>query len=101
MLDSTGCESVHSVAVANLCRSCSQDFGSVAAFDFHKRGTHEYTLSEGLRMDPPREDGRRCLTVREMETVKRTDGVPALTVNSRGQWSLTSSIEYGKSRKED
>lgn len=50
----------------NLCRSCSQDFGSVELFDRHRVGVHAYTYSEGLRLEPPREDGRRCLSVPEM-----------------------------------
>lgn len=52
--------------VANLCRSCGQDFAYVGGFDDHRVGEHDYTLSEGLRMDPPREDGRRCLSESEM-----------------------------------
>jgi hypothetical protein len=39
----------------------------VKLFDWHRVGVHEYTYSEGLKMDPMREDGRRCLTVSEME----------------------------------
>jgi len=39
----------------------------VRAFDAHRVGVHAYTYSEGLKMDPMREDGRRCLTVAEME----------------------------------
>lgn len=50
----------------NLCRSCGEDFASVDLFDRHRVGLHAYTLSEGLRLDPPREDGRRCLDVLEM-----------------------------------
>lgn len=50
----------------NLCRSCGLDFTSVRDFDSHRVGVHEYTYWEGLRMDPPREDGRRCLTIEEM-----------------------------------
>lgn len=51
----------------NGCRACGQDLGSLSAFDAHRRGTHDYTFVEGLRMDPPREDGRRCLDVDELE----------------------------------
>lgn len=53
----------------NLCRACGEDFSSVEGFDAHRVGTHEYTHPEGLRMDPPREDGRRCLSVSELEAL--------------------------------
>jgi hypothetical protein len=51
----------------NLCRACGLDFGSVSGFDAHQVGRHEYTFAEGMRMDPPREDGRRCLDTEELE----------------------------------
>jgi hypothetical protein len=51
----------------NLCRACGEDFGSVSAFDAHRTGRHEYALAAGLRMDPPRDDGRCCLDVTELE----------------------------------
>lgn len=51
----------------NVCRSCETDFATVAAFDDHRVGTHDYTYSEGAKMDPPREDGRRCLKRKERE----------------------------------
>jgi hypothetical protein len=66
----------------NLCRGCGQDFGSVKAFDAHRVGVHAYTYTEGLAMDPPREDGRRCLSVEEMEAAQ-------FVRNSRGRWSLS------------
>ena len=50
----------------NLCRECDLDFTSVRDFDSHRVGVHAYTYSEGLKMDPIREDGRRCLTTVEM-----------------------------------
>ena len=50
----------------NLCRSCGQDFNSVKLFDQHRVGVHDYTYNEGLKLDPPREDGRRCLDTDEM-----------------------------------
>lgn len=50
----------------NLCRACGQDFSSVEAFDRHRVGTHGYTLDEGLLGDPPRSDGRRCLSIEQM-----------------------------------
>jgi len=48
------------------CRSCRQDFSGTKMFDRHRVGVHEYTFAEGLEMDPPREDGRRCLDADEM-----------------------------------
>lgn len=49
----------------NLCRSCHQDFASVE-FERHRVGVHAYTYSDGVKMDPIREDGRRCLSAAEM-----------------------------------
>jgi hypothetical protein len=51
----------------NLCSACGQDFGSISGFDSHRVGKHAHTTTEGLRMDPPREDGRRCLATWELE----------------------------------
>lgn len=50
----------------NYCTACKQDFGSVSGFDAHRVGKHAYTYSEGIQMEPMREDGRRCLTSTEM-----------------------------------
>jgi hypothetical protein len=50
----------------NLCRSCNKDFGSVSAFDAHRVGKHAYTYSEGVKMEPMKEDGRRCLATWEL-----------------------------------
>ena len=50
----------------NYCTNCRHDFASVAAFDRHRVGRHLYSYSEGLRLDPAREDGRRCLHQTEM-----------------------------------
>jgi len=76
----------------NLCTTCNQDFGSVTAFDTHRVGVHEYTYSEGLRMEPMREDGRRCLTIDEMATLTDKKGSPVFTKNARGAWSLTRTL---------
>lgn len=64
----------------NQCGACGEDFTGVTLFDAHRVGKHAYTFAEGARMDPPREDGRRCLAVAEMEERgwKR---------NARGRWS--------------
>ena len=51
---------------SNGCSSCGEDFGSVTAFDGHRVGKHGYTYSEGVKMEPMREDGRRCLTRSEL-----------------------------------
>jgi hypothetical protein len=68
----------------NLCTSCNQDFSSVRAFDSHRTGRHAYTSTEGLRMNPPREDGRRCLAAHEMHIS------PRFSLDVRGRWTLTS-----------
>ena len=64
----------------NLCSACGEDFGGIGAFDAHRVGKHAYDFSEGLKMDPPREDGRRCLDVDEMEQ-------QGFVRNARGSWS--------------
>lgn len=46
----------------NLCRGCGEDFGSVGAFDAHRVGVFDYTFEQGLALDPPVENGRRCLS---------------------------------------
>jgi hypothetical protein len=63
----------------NLCRACGEDFGSVSAFDAHRTGTHEYALAKGFRMEPPRDDGRRCLEADELERA-------GWHRDSRGRW---------------
>ena len=50
----------------NGCRACREDFASVGLFDAHRVGVHAYTYSEGVKMEPMREDGRRCLDAEEM-----------------------------------
>lgn len=70
----------------NLCRSCGQDFGSVSAFDRHRVGKHAYTFSEGLRMDPPHEEGRRCLDASEMRAA-------GMELDPRGRWRIPSDPE--------
>jgi hypothetical protein len=71
----------------NYCVSpdgCGHDFATVRAFDMHRVGKHAYTYSEGARMDPPREDGRRCLTVDEML-------VKGWRQDTYGRWRLPAS----------
>lgn len=52
--------------VLSYCTSCGRDFSGDTMFDRHRVGVHDYTFAEGLRMDPPKEDGRRCLDPEEM-----------------------------------
>jgi hypothetical protein len=75
----------------NLCRACGEDFGSVNAFDAHRVGTHAYTSTGGLTMTPPRDDGRRCLAVWEMET-------RGFVRNAREAWSLSRDLERARGR---
>lgn len=49
-----------------FCSDCREHFGSTGAFDEHRIGSCAYTYAEGLDMDPPREDGRRCLDPTEL-----------------------------------
>jgi hypothetical protein len=65
----------------NLCTTCKADFASVSAFDKHRVGKHAYTYLEGIKMDPPREDGRRCLDSDEM--LER-----GMELDSRGRWAI-------------
>jgi hypothetical protein len=74
-------ETAASLAAVNLCRACDTDFASVAAFDAHRIGKHAYTITEGLRLDPPLEDGRRCLDADEFEEA-------GLALDGRGRWHL-------------
>ena len=86
----------------NLCRKgasvgCGEDFGFVSAFDSHRVGRHDYTYSEGAAMDPPRDDGRRCLSAREMENLRAKDGVlPVFERNKSGAWSLSRSLRFAR-----
>jgi len=65
----------------NLCRSCGCGFASVSAFDRHRVGVYVYTHAQGLELDPPREDGRRCLDAGEMLEAGMAPDV-------RGRWSI-------------
>jgi hypothetical protein len=64
---------------ANWCSACGQDFTSVELFDRHRVGVHAYTYTEGLKLDPPAEDGRRCLVIEEMQANGWTE-------DARGRW---------------
>ncbi len=67
------------------CASCGLFFSGTSSFDQHRTGVHAYTLSEGLRMEPPREDGRRCLHVSEM------GGAAGMELDDRGRWRIIAS----------
>jgi len=68
------------------CAACGLFFSGTSSFDAHRAGTHAYTLSEGLRLDPPREDGRRCLHVSEM-------GAAGMELDTRGRWRVKASAK--------
>jgi hypothetical protein len=67
--------------ILNFCASCETDFASVGAFDRHRIGVHAYTFQEGQRLDPPREDGRRCMSASEMQAA-------GMEVDPRGRWRI-------------
>ena len=71
---------LQAVTTVNLCRSCGKDFSGLEGFDRHRVGVHAYTYSEGLKLDPPREDGRRCLTTDEL----LEDG--GWATDAKGRW---------------
>jgi hypothetical protein len=73
----------------NLCRSCEQDFSSVRAFDKHRVGVHAFTYSEGLALDPPREDGRRCLRTDELEDA-------GFRLTASGRWELAAEADRAR-----
>jgi len=64
---------------ANGCSGCGQDFTSTSLFDRHRAGVYEYTLEQGLKLEPPLEDGRRCLDSDEMKA-------KGWELNDRGRW---------------
>jgi hypothetical protein len=59
----------------NGCSACRTDFASVAAFDKHRTGKHEYDFD----FDHP--DGRRCLAPDEMLAA-------GMELDPRGRWRL-------------
>lgn len=66
------------------CSLCGLSFAGTSAFDRHRVGKHAYTYSEGLRMEPLREDGRRCLHVSEMDEA-------GMEQDARGRWRVIAS----------
>ena len=75
----------------NVCGPCGLDFSSVRAFDAHRVGKHAFTYIEGLRMNPPREDGRRCLRVDELHAA-------GFAQNTRGRWGLVAHMDRAHQR---
>jgi len=75
----------------NYCVSCGVDFASIKAFDKHRVGVHEYLFSEGLRMDPPRENGRRCLDESELPAA-------GMERDEHGCWRLAANAEHARRR---
>lgn len=69
----------------NLCSPCGRDFASVGAFDRHRVGRHAYSFTQGLQLEPPREDGRRCLDLEEMSA-------RGFERDRRGRWRDPKSI---------
>lgn len=69
----------------NQCALCFRDFASPSAFSKHKSGVHAYTYSEGLKLDPPRENGRRCLDTDEM-------ACKGFVQNTYGRWTLAATL---------
>ena len=61
------------------CFGCRQDSTSLGLFDRHRVGVYEYTFEQGLRLDPSRKDGRRCLDADEMTA-------RGWALNDRGRW---------------
>jgi hypothetical protein len=50
----------------NLCGNCGRGFGSERAFRRRRVGVDAYTFAEGANREPPRADGRRCLSDYEL-----------------------------------
>jgi hypothetical protein len=73
----------------NTCRACGSDFTSLETFDAHRVGTHEYTFNEGLKFEPPVEDGRRCLNADEM---REKGWAP----DDKGRWVNTARAERAR-----
>jgi hypothetical protein len=64
------------------CRKCGQDFTSERTFAAHRIGVHAYTFLEGLDLEPPREDGRRCLDSDELLGLGWKERIPGRWVDT-------------------
>ena len=88
------------------CAACGLFFSGTSSFDAHRVGRHAYTFSEGLRLDPLREDGRRCLHPSEMGEARVSTIVESeneagmersvcttvqMELDSRGRWRIVAS----------
>ena len=73
----------------NLCAACRADFTSVRLFDAHRVGVHAYTFAEGLRLEPPVENGRRCLSEEEMLG-------KGWAQNEKGRWYDPAHVEQAR-----
>ena len=67
-----------------LCSICGLHFSGTAAFDLHRVGVHAYTFREGMRREPPVDDGRRCLAPDEMAGA-------GLKLEGGGRWTRMAS----------
>lgn len=72
----------------NFCRACKTDFRSLGAFDAHRVGKNSYTFSQGLKFEPPVEDGRRCLSKSELLKA-------GWNKDDKGRWRMPGSGYWG------
>ena len=82
----------------NLCTACGLDFASVAGFDNHRVGKHEYTDSEGLLKCPRRTDGRRCLRQAEIRERGFTQDTRSRWVDPKSRRSMPCEGAYSPSK---
>jgi len=73
------------------CGVCGLYFAGTSAFDAHRVGVHAFTWREGLALDPPRMDGRRCLELDELATA-------GLALAARGRWHLAADAMRARRR---
>lgn len=67
----------------NFCSSCREDFSSIAAFDKHRIGKHEYDFSAKYP------DGRRCMSVDEIAEA-------GMARDKYERWQLVESAESAR-----
>jgi hypothetical protein len=90
--------------VCSYCCCCGRDFSCDRLFERHRVGRHVYTFPEGLRLDPPRDDGRRCLDDDELRALgwrPMTDAELGATVRHRWRAGFGVSVWFDTSRGED
>lgn len=75
----------------NLCRGCSQDFGSVSLFDRHRIGAYEPGNYQGHIEDWSPELGRRCMDEEEMQA-------KGWEQDARGRWIDPVKVERARRR---